>query len=178
VNDLLDQAQFETGKVNLNVNPLSVAEMVNQVESKMIVLAQAKGLTLTTNIGADLPSTLVGDQNRLQQILVNLISNAIKFTKTGGVQVRLYQAGPAHWAIQVTDTGIGIPVEAQAYIFEPFQQVDDSTTRGHIGIGLGLSIVKQLTALMGGQITVESEVGQGSNFTLFFPLNPIQEYTA
>lgn len=178
VNELLDQAQLETGKVSLNIRSFILADMVNQVETKMNVLAQSKGLTLTTDIAAELPSTLAGDQKRLQQILLNLISNAIKFTQTGGVQVRLYQPDLAYWAIQVADTGIGIPPEAQAYIFEPFQQVDGSITREQTGTGLGLSIVKHLVSLMGGQITLESKVGQGSIFTILLPLNPIPEKTA
>ncbi|MBI1879628.1 MAG: tetratricopeptide repeat protein [Chloroflexi bacterium] len=175
VNELLDQAKFEMGKVSLIVAPFRLAELVNQVQSKMIVLAQAKNLLLTIDMADELPSTLVGDQKRLQQILVNLISNGIKFTNTGEVEVRFYQPDPVHWAIRVTDTGIGIPPEAQNYIFEPFQQVDGSITREHVGTGLGLSIVKQLTTLMGGEITLKSEVERGSTFTVLLPLNPILE---
>jgi len=114
----------------------------------------------------------------LQQILVNLISNAIKFTPAGAVRLRLYCPDADHWALQVFDTGFGIPGEAQIYIFEPFRQVDGSVTRAHAGTGLGLSIVKQLTTLMGGEITLESEVGRGSTFTVSLPLQPIQEKTA
>jgi signal transduction histidine kinase len=118
---------------------------------------------------------VLGDQNRLQQILVNLASNAIKFTGSGRVQIRLYRPDLNHWAIAVSDTGPGIPTEAQAYIFEPFQQVDGSVTREHVGTGLGLSIVKQLVNLMEGQITLESEVGQGSAFTVLLPLHTVEE---
>jgi signal transduction histidine kinase len=107
--------------------------------------------------------------------LVNLTSNAIKFTRTGSIQVRLCRPDSAHWAIQVTDTGIGIPAEAQAHLFEPFMQVDGSITREQGGTGLGLSIVKQLAHLMAGEITLESEVGRGSTFTVLLPLHPIQE---
>jgi PAS domain S-box-containing protein len=172
VNELLDQAQLDAGKLKLNIKTFALADLIDGILSKMDVLAKTKGLTLTTDIAADVPGILSGDSARLQQILVNLVSNAIKFTQTGGVRVCLYRPDPAHWAMQVSDTGPGIPVEAQSYIFEPFRQVDGSITRVHAGAGLGLSIVKQLTILMGGQITLESEVGRGSTFTVQLPLTP------
>jgi PAS domain S-box-containing protein len=178
VGELLDQAQIENGKVKLDLNAFSLKNMVDQVEAEMSVMAQAKGLALTINIAPEVPTLLTGDQNRLQQILVNLTSNAIKFTEAGGVHVRIYCPDLEHWAIEVADTGPGIPREAHDYIFEPFRQVDDSMTRSHIGTGLGLSIVKQLTTLMGGQITLESEIEQGSTFTVLLPLLPLQEKIA
>lgn len=178
VNELLDQAQLEAGRLKLNIRPLSPADLVNNTLIKMNVLARAKGLSLTTDIGPDVPAMLQGDAARLQQILVNLISNAIKFTSAGGVRVRLYCPDAGHWALQVSDTGSGIPAEARTYIFEPFRQVDGSMTRTQAGTGLGLSIVKQLTTLMRGEITLESEVGQGSTFTISLPLEPIQEQLA
>jgi PAS domain S-box-containing protein len=173
VNELLDQAQFESGRIQLKNGPFVIKEMVQRVEARMSVLAQAKGLALATDIASDLPDILIGDENRLQQILVNLVSNAIKFTKAGAVQVHLFCSDPEHWAIKVTDTGPGIPKEAHSYIFEPFRQVDGSMTREHIGAGLGLAIVKQLTTLMGGEIILKSEVGQGSTFTVLLPLGGI-----
>jgi signal transduction histidine kinase len=133
---------------------------------------------LTINIASEVPVILSGDEGRLQQILVNLVSNAIKFTQAGAVQVHIYCPDAAHWAMQVTDTGPGIPGEAHEYIFEPFRQVDGSVTRHYIGTGLGLSIVKQLTTLMAGRITLESQVGQGSTFTVLLPLLPLQEKIA
>jgi signal transduction histidine kinase len=137
----------------------------------MEMLAATKGLKLKADIGADMPALLIGDLARLQQILVNLVSNAIKFTESGKVQVNLCRPDAARWIMQVSDTGIGIPLEAQARIFEPFVQVDGSITREQAGSGLGLSIVKQLTHLMGGEITVKSEVGQGTIFTVILPLS-------
>jgi signal transduction histidine kinase len=175
VNELLDQSQLEIGKVKLNMGVFTLSDLLAQVETKMSILAQAKGLTLTGEIAADLPPVLLGDLNRLQQILVNLASNAIKFTRRGRVQIRLYRPDLIHWALAVSDTGPGIPKEAQAYIFEPFQQVDGSVTREHVGTGLGLSIVRQLVNLMDGQIVLESEVGQGSTFTVLLPLITIEE---
>jgi PAS domain S-box-containing protein len=175
VNELLDQAQLDAGKLKLNLNVFVPADLLESTMSKMKVLAQAKGLTLTTTIAPDMPASLHGDQARIQQILVNLVGNAIKFTPTGTVQVSLYQPDPAHWAIQVSDTGPGIPSEAQADIFEPFSQVDGSMTRSHSGTGLGLSIVKQLVILMDGQITLKSKVGEGSTLLILFPLQFILE---
>lgn len=175
VSELLDQAQFETGRARLRIAPFSLSEMAQRVQTKMGVLARAKKLTLTTHIAPAMPATIAGDEHRLQQILINLVSNAIKFTKTGSVQIRLYCLDPRQWALEVADTGPGISVEAQGYIFEPFRQVDGSITREHVGAGLGLSIVKQLVSLMGGRIELKSKIGAGSVFTVALPLDPIQE---
>jgi signal transduction histidine kinase len=177
VNELLDQAQLEAGRLKLKISRFSPIDIVDDTISKLNVLAQAKGLTLTTDIAPDVPVLLSGDPARLQQILVNLVSNAIKFTRAGEVQVRLYRPDPGHWALQVCDTGPGIPAEAQTYIFEAFRQVDGSATRLHTGTGLGLSIVKQLTTLMGGEVILESEVGRGSIFTVQLPLQLVAEPT-
>lgn len=170
VKELLDQAQLDAGKLKLNPGPFALTDLVEGALSRINILAQTKGLTLTSAIAPDMPAALVGDQARLQQILVNLVGNAVKFTQTGAVKVCFYRPDPAHWAFQVSDTGPGIPLEAQSYIFEPFRQVDGSITRQQGGAGLGLSIVKQLTSLMGGDITLESNVGQGSTFTVVLPI--------
>ncbi len=171
VQELLDQAQFENGRLALIITSFNLAEMVKSVMTQLIPRAEAKGLTLTLEIDPELPPYLNGDVKRLQQILYNLINNAIKFTKTGTVQVHLYRSGPARWVIEVTDTGIGIPPDIQPYVFEPFRQGDGSITREYEGTGLGLAIVKQLTALMEGEIALKSEVGQGSTFTVTLPLH-------
>jgi signal transduction histidine kinase len=178
VNELLDQAQTDAGKLKLNLSSFAPADLVERTLSKMNVLAQTKGIVLAADIAADMPATLWGDSGRVQQILVNLVSNAIKFTQRGAVQICLYRPDAGHWALQVSDTGSGIPVEAQSYIFEPFRQVDGSMTRQQEGTGLGLSIVKQLTTLMDGQITLESEVGRGSTFTVCLPLLSVPEKVA
>jgi PAS domain S-box-containing protein len=175
VNELLDQAQLEAGKLKLDLHLFTPADMIADIQTKMNVLAQNKGLSLKTEIAPDLPPVLFGDFARIQQILVNLVSNAIKFTRQGHVQIRFYQAGETQWALEVSDSGSGIPLEAQTYIFEPFQQVDGSITREHGGSGLGLSIVKQLTTLMAGHVALKSKEGQGSMFTVFLPLHPGQE---
>jgi len=174
-NNLLDQAQIEAGTLTLNVISFAPADLIDSVHGVMSVLAQTKGLKLTSQIADDVPTTLFGDRQRLHQILVNLVSNAIKFTEQGTVRVRGYRPDATHWALEVSDTGYGIPAEAQAHIFEPFRQADDSLTREYTGAGLGLSIVKQLTEMMGGEITLASEVGRGSTFTVVLPLVPTQE---
>jgi signal transduction histidine kinase len=174
VNELLDQARIEAGQIVLKITSFSPTELTDDFHSTMDVLAENKGLTLTTEVTPDMPAMLHGDRERLHQIVVNLVNNALKFTEEGGIHVCLHRPDADHWAIDVTDTGAGIPKEAQAYIFEPFRQVDGSETRTHKGVGLGLSIVKQLTELMGGEITIESEVGQGSTFTVVLPLIPPQ----
>jgi signal transduction histidine kinase len=170
VNELLNQARLDAGRFSLKRDTYAPAAMLERVESKIIDLARNKGLNLVTDIAADVPELVSGDSDQVQQILVNLVGNAIKFTNEGAVTVTFYCSDPTHWALQVTDTGPGIPADAQAYIFEPFRQVDGSMTRQHQGAGLGLSIVKQLVDLMGGQITVASKVGQGSTFTVILPL--------
>ncbi len=172
VSDLLDQAQLEAESIQLDHAPFDPKDMARQVVDRMQVKARAKGLALTLEIAADAPATWIGDQKRLQQVLTNLVDNAIKFTEAGEVQVRLYRSDPGHWAMQVADTGPGIAPEAQAYIFDPFRQVDDPTIKKHAGVGLGLSIARQLVEMMGGEITLVSEPGQGSTFTVRLPLTP------
>jgi PAS domain S-box-containing protein len=175
VNDLLDQAQIEAGILKIKVAPFAPNDLVKNVWDVTEVLADGKGLELTSHIADNIPPALPSDQQRLQQILINLIGNAIKFTNEGRIHLRIFRPDATHWAMEVSDTGCGIPLEAQSYIFDPFRQVDSSTTREHTGSGLGLSIVKQLTALMGGDITLTSQVGKGSTFTVILPLVPIQE---
>jgi PAS domain S-box-containing protein len=170
VDQLLDQAQLESGRMKLRLSLVNVGELVDDVLCRVRLIAQAKRLTLSASVATEVPSWLVGDRTRLEQILVNLVSNAIKFTSVGGVRVRVFCPDARQWCLQVSDTGVGIPVEAQGSIFEPFHQVDGSNTRRHGGIGLGLSIVRQFTALMDAQISLESMPGQGSTFTLTFPL--------
>ncbi len=171
IRSLLDQAQIEAGKMELTCNPFKPADLLADTEKMMALLAQRKGLTLTTGIDPDLPSTLHGDPQRLQQILMNLVENAIKFTAKGTVNVRFY-LNSNHWVMEVSDTGQGIPAEAQPYIFEPFEQVDGSLTREQVGVGLGLSIVQQLTSLMGGEIRLASEIDKGSTFSILLPIVP------
>ncbi|MBI4630592.1 MAG: PAS domain S-box protein [Chloroflexi bacterium] len=171
VGELLDEAQLAARAVKLRETPFSPREIARDVESKMAILAQKKGIAFNVSITPDVPATLFGDERRLRQMLINLIGNAIKFTHEGSVQMRLYCPDKDHWAMEVADTGNGIPPEAHGYIFEAFRQVQGTVARGARGTGLGLSIVKQLTELMGGEISLDSEVGKGSVFTITLPLD-------
>ena len=178
IDNLLGQAQIEAGKVVLNVRPFAPAELLEAIRSTTAMLAQTRGLELTSDVAPDMPETLHGDPYWLRQILANLVSNAIKFTEQGAVRVRIQRANEDYWAIRVSDTGCGIPAEAQSYIFDAFRRVDGTPTRKQqTGSGLGLSIVKQLAALMGGQVTLTSAPGAGSTFTVLLPLELVQEET-
>lgn len=170
VSDLLDQAQMEAGKLTILARPFRPVELLENVHSLMDKIAADKGLALTSECDAELPEWLTGDQARLQQILINLISNSIKFTTKGAVHVRAFRQDKKHWALEVRDTGIGIPPEETALIFETFHQVDSTASREYGGFGLGLSIVKQLVNLMNGKVNVVSQVGQGSTFTVTLPM--------
>ncbi|NJN97934.1 MAG: response regulator [Anaerolineales bacterium] len=172
VNELLDQAQLEKGQLRLKMKPFPIQKLVERFEPKMSILAQAKGLTFAVEVAGKFPALITGDEERLQQVVVNLVSNAIKFTAAGRVQVSFYYLDSTHWAIQVSDTGPGIPQEAFSYIFEPFRQLDNSHLNGSRGTGLGLAIVKQLVTLMNGQIILESKPGQGSTFKVLLPMLP------
>jgi PAS domain S-box-containing protein len=175
VNNLLDQAQIEAGKITVAMAPFDPNQMIEDLSSVMSVLASQKGLQLECSVADDVPLNLVSDRHRLHQVLVNLVGNGIKFTERGKVSIRVFRPDSEHWTLEVADTGPGIPREAQSYIFEPFRQVDGSATRHHAGTGLGLSIVKQLVNLLGGEITLTSEVGKGSTFTVMLPLILEQE---
>jgi PAS domain S-box-containing protein len=166
-NSLLGQAQIEAGILQLRLAPLSPSDLVEEVTTAMGVLAQDRGLELTGHVGDDLPPSVIGDREKLSQVLFNLVGNAIKFTEEGSVQVRAFAADEAHWALAVSDTGRGIPEDAQDVIFEPFRQVEGTSAAG---VGLGLTIVKQLVDLMDGEIHLESAVGKGSTFTVVLPI--------
>jgi PAS domain S-box-containing protein len=170
INDLLDQAQMEAGKLTIKMAPLHPAELLESLHSVMDKTASDKGLMLTSEIEDSLPETLNGDAARLQQILVNLVNNAVKFTDKGSVHVRLLYPSKNRWGFEVTDTGRGIPETELPHIFETFRQVEGTTTRVHGGFGLGLSIVKQLVHLMNGDINVQSQLDAGTTFNITLPL--------
>jgi PAS domain S-box-containing protein len=172
VSDLLDQASLEAGKIKVKIEEVAVAQAMDAMRGVMEKPSRDKGLGLIIEIEPNVPATVWGDSHRLQQILINLVNNAVKFTEKGEVTVRAYRPDEQHWALDVKDTGPGIPAEALPYIFEPFRQVAGVTTRQHGGVGLGLSIVKRLVELMGGSISVSSTVGEGSTFTALLPIHP------
>jgi PAS domain S-box-containing protein len=171
VGELLDEARLAAGAVQLEIKPFNPAEILDDVREKLSVLADQKNLALTAEIDPGLPAELLGDPTRINQMVTNLTSNSIKFTRHGEVNIRFYLHDTDTWALEVTDTGPGIPKEAHESIFEPFRQADSSIPRIFGGTGLGLSIVKHLTNLMGGKITVQSEVGSGSKFTVILPIH-------
>jgi signal transduction histidine kinase len=170
INDLLDQAQMEAGKLTIHMSPVKPAELLENMHGVMDQIVHEKGLKLTSEIDDSLPEVLNGDAARLQQILVNLVNNGVKFTEHGTVHVRLFYPIENRWAIEVSDTGHGIPESEIPYIFDTFRQVDGAATRAHGGFGLGLSVVKQLVNLMNGEIKVKSKVDKGSTFTVVLPL--------
>jgi signal transduction histidine kinase len=169
VNNLIGQAQLETGRIVLKNRPFEPAELLEVARSAGSLQATKKGLRLDCEAAPDLPQPLHGDVYWLRQIVVNLVTNACKFTEAGSVRLRLYPHGAAEWAVEVADTGVGIAPEAQATIFDAFQQVDGSATRKYGGSGLGLSIVKELTGLMGGKIDLRSAPAQGTTIIIRLP---------
>ncbi len=175
VSDLLDKAQIEAGHLALQFTQFKTIEMVENLHSVMDKIANDKGLKLSAEIAPEMPDMLKGDPQRLQQVMVNLVNNAVKFTEKGGIHLRIYRVTEEHWAFDVTDTGPGIAIEDQKYIFDPFRQVDGTSTRSHGGIGLGLSIVKRIIDLMGGRVFVQSTLGQGTTFTVILPFEPPQK---
>jgi PAS domain S-box-containing protein len=170
INELLDISKMEAGRLELLSAPFSLSELLMGVRERMQSLADRKGLAWDTYLDPGLPAILLGDAKRLEQIMVNLVGNAVKYTEAGRVELRLEKADDGQWAIVVLDTGIGIPPHAIEYIFDKFRQVDGSTHRQYQGTGLGLAIVRELTHLMNGTVHLDSEVGKGSTFTVKLPM--------
>ncbi|MEO5354367.1 MAG: ATP-binding protein [Magnetococcus sp. XQGC-1] len=176
INDVLDLSKIESGHLDLEENPFSLREIRNELRDLFGELASKKGLHLRTRIATDVPQVVRGDLHRIRQILVNLLSNAIKFTEQGEVSLRMTATrteenpGVSWIEFQVEDTGIGIPPDIAARLFQPFTQGDASTTRRYGGSGLGLAICRRLAERMHGQITLSSQEGKGSLFTFRVPL--------
>ena len=174
INDLLDHAKIEAGKMVLECEPLDLQEMMDAIASGAMLLAHSKGLAFRVEFGEETPRYVRGDPLRLRQVLMNLVSNAIKFTEKGSVTVRIgateQPEGRMRVRFSVADTGVGIPKEKHAAIFQSFAQADLSTTRKHGGTGLGTSIALELVKLMNGEMGLESTVGEGSTFWFEIPL--------
>jgi len=170
VSGLLDQAQLDSGRLKLAHTPFDIREVLGKTCNQLCVLADTKKLEFSSSISDDMPTYIVGDSQRMKQILVNLISNAIKFTETGGVTARIYKSDIDQWKMEVADTGPGIPENSLQVVFEPFKQLPEANRIMRKGYGLGLSITKQLIKLMGGDIIVESEMGKGTTFIATLPL--------
>ena len=174
LSDILDIAKIESGKMALEQVPTDLSEVAEDIVKLFAGRARQKDLVLRSEIAEDLPAMVMADPMRLRQILANLVNNAIKFTEQGEVVVHAstlrFEGHIARVRLAVRDTGIGIPAERLNAIFDAFTQADSSTTRQYGGTGLGLTICKRLTELMGGQIDVQSEVDKGSEFWVELPL--------
>ena len=179
INDILDFSRIEAGKLLIDNTLFKLDELVEETMDILTLKAFEKKLEMLYRVDHDIPSQLMGDPVRIRQIIVNLLGNAIKFTKEGEIYVSIRKQGETfmhegkkylYFVIMVKDTGIGIPKDKMQKIFESFTQADNSTTRKYGGTGLGLAISKSLAELMNGTLTVESEAGKGSSFTLCLPL--------
>lgn len=170
INDVLDYAKIEAGKIDLEQVEFSLAELVDDTRAILESSAAAKGLSLDIGISPRVPPVLVGDPLRVRQILWNLLSNAVKFTNAGSVRVQVDAEPGGPVRIEVIDTGIGMPAETLQLVFEPFAQADNSVSRKYGGTGLGLTIARELAQSMGGQIQVKSTPGAGSAFEVRLPL--------
>ena len=172
VNELLDISRLEIGQLELELEWFELSRLIERVYSQMKVLADARNLTLKYQLDEKLPIKIYSDEDRVEQVLVNLVGNAIKFSDQGTVTIETCFQDETHWILRVIDEGSGIPESAHTLIFEPFRRVDSSLMRTQIGTGLGLAIVKQLVTLMQGRVELESQVGKGSTFTVIFPYLP------
>jgi CheY-like chemotaxis protein/signal transduction histidine kinase/HAMP domain-containing protein len=183
INDILDLSKVEAGRMDIDVGDVAIADIRDFVERSFRPVADDKRLTFDVEVaGANVPPAIETDEQRLQQILKNLLSNAFKFTQDGGVTLRISVVGDEQFAsdtlagadmvlaLAVSDTGVGIPEDKLRLIFEAFQQADGTTSRRYGGTGLGLSISREIARLLGGEIRVQSTVGEGSTFTLFLPV--------
>ncbi len=182
INEILDLSKIESGRIEFEYDSHRPADFCQQLERLFEPQAEARGIGFTTASAPELPATLRADGHRVLQILKNMLSNAIKFTEMGSVGLRVYLPDPresplgaAAVAFAVSDTGVGIAAAKHELVFQAFQQADGSTSRKFGGTGLGLSISRQLARGMGGELTLESDEGKGSVFTLYLPLDPARE---
>jgi CheY-like chemotaxis protein/HAMP domain-containing protein/putative methionine-R-sulfoxide reductase with GAF domain len=183
INDILDLSKIESGRVEIMSDTVTLDTLIEPIERQLRPMADVKGLVFKIECAEDLPKEICTDIGKVEQIVTNLLSNALKFTERGRVICRVQRSSsvqaeavgldPATTiAVAITDTGIGIPEDKREHIFLPFEQVDGTTSRRYGGTGLGLAISKKLARLIGGDITIESQVGVGSTFTLILPIQP------
>lgn len=175
INDFLDLSRIESGRLELAYLPIAPADMVQKWKDELEVLVEKKDVAFEVSIDPNLPETIYGDEEALSKIATNLLGNAFKFTSQGKVELKLERRAE-NMAIQVTDTGIGIPPHAREFIFDEFRQVDQSSKRVYGGTGLGLAIVQKFVREMGGTVSLESEVGKGSTFTVLLPIQTEKVY--
>ncbi len=177
INEILDLAKVEAGKMEFRFAPMPWSYLLNRMNDQFGPVAQRKGLAFVTSVAEDLPPGIVTDEQRLAQVVKNLLSNAFKFTEQGSVSLTVQRAAPGSGfdpaqfcTVSVTDTGIGMTPEQQKVVFEAFTQADGSTSRQYGGTGLGLTITREMTHRLGGQVALSSEPGKGSTFTIYLPL--------
>jgi len=176
INDILDLAKIEAGQVEIHLSSASPRQLIEEVvvTGQGFIHKQKKDIFLKSTYADNLPASVQTDQKRLQQVITNLVSNAVKFTDVGGVTVAVELASkPEHYVIKVTDSGKGMPTDAKNYIFEKFRQVDGSDSREQQGTGLGLAITKNLVEMLGGTIDLDTEVGKGTTFYITLPIQPV-----
>ena len=171
INDILDLSKIEAGEIEIFDEPFELMDLVQTLESSCLQIAKEKNLSSSIWVSPKMPERLIGDDDRLAQVLVNLTANAIKFTEEGEVEVRIEPHGTSNWRMIVRDTGPGIPEGQFATIFKAYRQLDRTASPSKVkGTGLGLAIASNLVQIMGGDIEVESELGVGSTFTVILPL--------
>jgi signal transduction histidine kinase len=169
INDILDITRIEAGRMPLNATSFGIGELFEEVQAELEPIIKRSNLAVSTKLRGAVPS-LRSDRQKVKQIVLNLLSNALKFTPAGSVTMTASYDGRARQvAIAVRDTGVGIPPEDQAKVFEDFRQLDSSPARGYGGTGLGLSICRRLANILGGTIELQSLPGKGSTFTLRLP---------
>lgn len=169
INDILDISRINAGRIEILSEEVRLWELAKGWRDDFNESAANKGLALELTIDPTLPQTITGDADRITQVAANLIGNAIKFTERGSVKINVATLGETHWMLTISDSGIGIPDTWQHLIFEEFRQVDGSASRKYGGAGLGLSIVRKLCLLMGGNVVVSSKPGEGTTFTVTLP---------
>jgi PAS domain S-box-containing protein len=177
IDDILDLTKVEAGKMTMHWGAVQIQDVVGHLQSQFLPVAAQKDLEFDVNVCEMLPATVHTDRGRLLQVLKNLLANSFKFTNAGTVTLNIHASGDADNStivFTISDTGIGIDPEYHTVIFEPFQQVDEKINRQYDGTGLGLAICRQLASLLGGQVTVKSQLGQGSSFALVLPIQPVQ----
>lgn len=176
INDILDLSKIDAGKITVNNEPFSPKDLFNKIEKLHSVSAHQKGIDLLLDLDKDIPNGLMGDPNRLNQILNNLVSNAIKFTHKGKVSISAnYKKSKNLLTVKVADTGIGIPKDKQQHIFDSFTQVHDKNEKLYGGTGLGLTITKRLIELQGGSINLTSALGDGTVFEFHIPIKETKD---
>jgi signal transduction histidine kinase/CheY-like chemotaxis protein/CHASE3 domain sensor protein len=171
INDILDLSKIEAGHVEIRPEPIAVERLANNLRQLFQPVAQEKKLDFVIEVAPECPASIETDPQRLEQVLKNLLSNALKFTEVGQVGLSIRRAGEGQVALSVSDTGIGIAEEQQRSVFEAFHQADGTISRKYGGTGLGLSISQQLVRLLGGSIDLKSRLGQGSTFTITVPVS-------